>query len=176
MLGKLKSAPIGILFLLLGVFAVFTIYNEFQKTCCAPNPEDKKSSTLSVNISGYYVTCVSNKTISKRINNSWKEVKEALPVRKGGYYLDDTFVDFVSENDLGCDYLSCTELQKPYTVKLIEHKKIGDKAPSSTSRKEAETVPVYKTVPLSGEIKVDIEYYGDENCSNKKTFSTTVTK
>ncbi|GEM_PF-5555723 len=176
MLGKITSAPIRILLLLLGIFAVVVVYNEFQKTCCAQKPEDKKSSTFSANINGYYMTCVSNKTISKRTNSSWEEVKEALPKRQGGYYLDDTFVNFVPDNDLGCDYFSCNELPKPYKVELIEHKKIGDKPPPPNSRKVVETVAVYKTVPLSGEIKIDVDYYADKNCSNKKTFSTITEK
>lgn len=157
------------------IFAVVTVYNEFQKTCCAPEPEDKISANIfSTNINGYYVTCVSKETISKRTENFWEEVKEALPKEKGGYYLDDKFVDFVPENDLGCDYLSCIELPKPYTVELIEHKKMGDKPPPSNSRKVVESVPVYETVSLRGDIKIDIDYYSDKNCSEKRAFSTVV--
>lgn len=177
MLGKIKSAPIVALLLLLGILAVVTAYNEYQKPCCAPKPEDKKSpTTFSVNLNGYHMTCVPNKTISRSINNSWEEVKEMLPKRQGGYYLDDEFVNFVPDNDLGCDYLSCIEVPKLYTVELIEHKKIGDKAPPPNSSKTVETVPLFKTVPLKGKIKIDVGYYSDKNCSNKKTFSKTIHK
>lgn len=171
MWAKIRSRAILLPLLIIGFLVILIIYNNYQKTCCAEPVYEVSSNKLSVNLDGYFMTCTGYKTVSKKVKGSWEEVKK-LSSYEGGYYLDDEFVEFLPENNLGCDYLACTEIENPLTVDLIEHKKIGEKAPPPGS-KNAQTVDVFQTTPLLGEIKVDIDYYSDGSCNDKKTFSAT---
>ena len=137
------------------------------------NNNNTVDTVFSVNLSGYFVTCTSNNIISKRVNGSWEIVSDHFPEK--GFYLDDTFI-FIDTSGFGCDALSCLELPTPYTIPLVEHTKIGEKAPPPHSDSAALTVPVYQTVPLKGEIKIDIEYFSDKNCGDKKNFSKVITR
>ena len=126
---------------------------------------------FSTNLTGYYKTCSDKEIISTRVNGSWIIVSDKFPEK--GFYLDDKFI-FIDTYGFGCDALSCIELPKPYTLKLVEHKKVGEKTPPPDSGSTANTVPVYQTVPLNGEIKIDIEYFGDEHCGDKKSYSKVI--
>jgi hypothetical protein len=104
----------------------------------------------------------------KRVNGSWEKVSTDLP-GKGLYYLDNKFVGYGM-----CDVVVCTELPKPYTMQLVEYRKVSEKVPPSDSGSTANTLPVYQTVSLSGDVKIDIQYFSDKTCQNKKTFSTVI--
>ena len=125
---------------------------------------------FSTNIDGYFKTCMDTSAMYKRINSSWEKVSTKLP-GKGLYYLDNKFVGYGM-----CDFVVCTELPNPYTIQLVEYRNVGEKAPPSGSGYTANTLPVYQTVSLSGDVKIDIQYFSDENCQNKKTFSTVIKK
>lgn len=125
--------------------------------------------TFSTNLDGYFKTCVDTLTIIyKHTDNSWEKVTSEL-LGKGGYYLDNNFFGYST-----CDVAICTELPKPYTIQLVEYKKVGEKTPPIGSGYTAGTLPMYKTVSLSGNVKIDIQYFSDKDCQNKKTFSTTI--
>ena len=104
----------------------------------------------------------------KRINGSWEKVSSKLQ-GKGLYYLDDKFVGYGM-----CDVFVCSELPNPYAIQLVEYKKVGEKTPPPDSGSTANALPVYQTISLSGDIKIDIQYFSDKNCQNKKTFSTVI--
>ena len=124
---------------------------------------------FSTNLTGYYKTCSDKEIISTRVNGSWNRISDTFPEK--GYYLDDKFI-FIDTYGFGCDALSCIELPKPYSIELVEHTKVGEKTPPPDSSSTANTVSVYQTIPLKGEIKVDIQYFSDEHCGDKKQFST----
>ena len=143
----------------------------FIEPTASNNPatwETYRNDDFSTNLNGYFETCMDTSAMYKRINGSWEKVSTELP-GKGLYYLDNKFVGYGM-----CDVVVCTELPKPYTTQLVEYKKVGEKAPPSNSGSTANTLPVYQTVSLSGDVKIDIQYFSDKNCQNKKTFSTVI--
>ena len=82
--------------------------------------------------------------------------------------LDQQFVGYGM-----CDVMVCTELPIPYTVKLIEYRQAGEQAPPDQSGSMTNAPrPVYRTVPLTGDIKVNVAYYSDKDCQQPKAFST----
>ncbi len=135
-------------------------------------PSTSVSNTFSANINGYFETCMDSVAMYKRINGSWEKVSNKLPLKRD-YYLDDKFV-----GSYRC-HVACSELPNPYTMQLIEYKKVGEKTPPPDSGSAANTlpvyqIPVYQTVSLSGDVKIDIQYFSDKSCQNKKTFSTVI--
>lgn len=133
-------------------------------------PASTTDNTFSTNLNGYFETCMDTSTMYKRINGSWEKIYAELP-GKGLYYLNDKFVGYGM-----CDVVKCTELPKPYTIQLIEYKEVDGKKPPANSGIITNTSPVYQTVPLSGEVKIDIQYFSDKSCQNKKTFSAVIKK
>ena len=129
------------------------------------DPENTFSTPLFIN--GYYETCTDNTTVYKQADG-WQKVSNELP-SKGLYYLDDKFVGYGM-----CDVVVCQELPKSYTVELVEYEKVGEKAPPAGSGSTAESLPVYQTIPLSSDIKIEVQYYSDKNCQNQKTSSTII--
>ena len=128
-------------------------------------PPTSTGNTFSTNLNGYFDTCMDTSAMYKRTNGSWEKVSTELP-GKGLYYLDNKFVGYGM-----CDVVVCTELPKPYMMQLVEYKKVGEKVRPWDRGSSANTLPVYQTVSLSGDVKIDIQYFSDKNCQNKKTFS-----
>lgn len=155
----------------LAVIAMIS-YFIFVRTVQAPSETDSetpdKPTNFSTTIDGYAPSCANSTTLSKNINGSWEKVSNNLPP-KGLYYLDDKFVGYGS-----CDKSVCSTLPKPYIVNLVEYQSIGAKTPPANSNSTAKSVPAFQTIPLQGDIKIDIQYFSDNNCQNKKTFSTVV--
>lgn len=133
--------------------------------------------TFSTDLSGYTMTCGSEPlfTISKQINGTWEKILPGDLPPAGLYYLDNAFVGYGMNDYRVCTDPVCVPVPK-FTTQLLWHEKVGMKAPPADSGSSAATVPVYATNPITGEIKVDITYFSDKDCKNKKTFSTTVTK
>ena len=182
---KAKKVLIALVVILAGVVGYFTLRKSPTPTT-PPNvqqspvtqitppttsqtpPPTSAGNTFSANINGYFETCMDSSAMYKRINGSWEKVSSELP-GKGLYYLDDTFVGYGM-----CDVVVCSELPNPYTIQLVKYKKVGEKTPPPDSGNTANTLPVYQTVSLSGDVKIDIQYFSDKNCQNKKTFSTVI--
>lgn len=159
--------------LLAGVVGYFTFQKRRVSTISPPLSTPSESITVvgnsfSASIDGYFETCMDSAVMYKRTDDSWEKVSNELP-GKGRYYLDDKFVGYGM-----CDVVVCTELPKPFAMQLIEYRKVGEKAPPPDSGSVASAVPAYQTIPLSGDIKIDIQYFSDNNCQNKKTFSTVI--
>ena len=163
--GFINTPIIVLIVILIGVAGYFT-FQKWQAPTNPPGAINIVDNNFSTNINGYFETCMDTSTTYKRINGSWEKVSTELP-GKGLYYLDNKFVGYGM-----CDVVVCTELPKPYTIALVEYKKVGEKAPPSDSGSAANTLPVYQTVLLSGDVKINIQYFSDKNCQNKKTFST----
>ena len=158
----------------IGVVGYF-IFKNWQIQTIPPTPLTPPESinvvgnSFLTNIDGYFETCTDNAAMYKRTNDSWEKVSNELP-GKGLYYLDDTFIGYGM-----CDVVVCTVLPRPFAMPLVEYKNIGEKAPPPDSGgTTANTVLVYQTVPLSGDVKIDIQYFSDENCQHETTFSTLI--
>lgn len=126
--------------------------------------------TFSVDLAGYGTNCSDGGVFYREEAGVWKEVSSQLP-GKGMYYLEDEFLGYGA-----CDYVRCEKLKTPHTVSLIEYKEVGTKASPEDGGINGESVSVYKAVPLTGKLKIDVYYYGDENCTEAKTFSTVIEK
>ena len=123
---------------------------------------------LSFSIDGYYESCMDRAVISRHINGEWVRVEDSLP-GKGNYYIDGKFVGYGM-----CDYIVCTTIPAPFTVSLVERKRVGEQAPPPDSGTTVPAVPVFTTVPLSGGIRVEMSYYGDQDCQDRKDISIVV--
>lgn len=164
-----QKRSINVVVIVLIVLLVGTAgYLTFQKwpASTLPGSTNVANNVFSTNIDGYFETCVDSTIMYKLENGLWEKVSNALP-KKGLYYLDDKFVGYGM-----CDVVVCSELSKPYTVNLVEYKKVGEKTPPPDSGSTANVLPVYQTAPLSGDIKIDIQYFSDKKCQSQKTFST----
>lgn len=159
---NISLAVIAAIIAVSGYFVFFKNQNTFPPYSVTPD------NTFTANIDGYFETCIETASIYKQVNRSWKKVSNELP-RKGLYYLNGKFFGYGM-----CDVVYCAELPKQYTLKLAEYQKVSEKAPPSDSGSTASTLPVYQTVPLSGAVKIDIQYFSDKNCRNKKTVSTVI--
>ncbi|MBI2613377.1 MAG: hypothetical protein HYW62_01265 [Candidatus Levybacteria bacterium] len=166
--GNVNNALIiTIVILLIGIGVYFAF---FKKQNSFPPYSVTANNTLSTNIDGYFETCMNNTSVYKKKNSSWEKVSNELP-RKGLYYLDDKFFGYGM-----CDVVYCDKLPMPYTMKLVEYKKVGEKTPPPDSGSSANVLPMYQTVSLNDDIKINIEYFSDNNCQNKKTISTVIKK
>ena len=125
---------------------------------------------LILNLTGYYRGCQRPQTIYKSVEDEWVEIRGDLPA-KGQYYLDGQFNGYG-----GCDYDVCMKLPKTYIVRLVEFNQTDTKNPPADSFSDGSPVPVYQTVPLSGKLKIEINFYSDPDCKHQKNGTITVTK
>ena len=149
--------------LVLGKYVVPTDQTTIKYTIGADNK-------FAVYLTGYGKSCADNSVVYKQVNNSWVKISDEFLMGKGNYYLDDRYLGY----SMGCDVVICSELPEPYTLNLVDYVHVGEKTPPSRIGTTAVTSPVYQSVPLSGEVKVEIKYFSDENCQNKKTYSTVI--
>lgn len=126
-----------------------------------------ENNTVSVDLDGYKEACSSSIDLYKESNNQFSKV-ENEPVYF--HYIDDK----LSTNY--CDFSYCEKIEKPYTVKLVEFNKIGEKMvpKDEISRLAGQMLPVYQTETLRGKVRVDINYFNDSACQIPKIFSTTI--
>lgn len=125
--------------------------------------------THTVNIDGYVNYCMKDTTIYKKQNNDWVETITLLPY-SGLYFLDGKFVPYGM-----CDVVSCHKLDKPYVINLIEFQKTG-KQPAPANSGTTAILDVYQSVPLTGEIKIVVDYYSDEQCQTKQIYTEIINK
>ena len=167
-----KRDAIFVASLFLAMAGCFGLLQNPAVALAAPDSSEQANTTnntFTVPINGYFETCVDNAAIYKKsATGGWEKVSTDLPA-KGLYYLDDGFVGYRM-----CDVVVCTKLSTPYTVTLVEYEKVGEKTPPTNSGSTANALPVYKTVPLAGAIKIEVDYFGDKDCRNRKTFSTLI--
>ena len=162
--GFIKIPFIVLIVTLVGIVGYFA-FQKWQAT--TPSKAINVANyNFSTDINGYFETCMDTSAIYKSTKGSWEKASTELP-GKGLYYLDNEFVGYGM-----CDSVGCTKMPMPYTIPLVEYKEIGKKSPPSDSGTTASDLPAYQTVPLNGDIKIDIQYFSDSNCQDKKTFST----
>ncbi len=156
------------------VGGIWFLFNQSNEIGIDPSEMGKYYAPIA--FEGHIKTCMDKTSISLREGSSWREVKNE-PSENGGYYIGDKY----SSPNMGCDVIGCELYNKehPYQVYLVEYKKIGEREPPADQRSSPnpKIAPVYKIVPLKGDIKIELEYYPDSDCrSEKKTFSTTIPK
>ena len=134
----------------------------FLSACSMPqyNYLSIDDNKLKINLDGYFYICAYPSVYVKE-NEAWRLIKSLPP--KGQYYIDDQYYSYGT-----CDYSTCTKLPKPQVIELVEYEKVGDKEALDSKGYMA---PVYKAIDLKDNIKVEFEYFTDEQCKNKKFFS-----
>ena len=135
-------------------------------SCSKNSSYSVSNGSLNLNINGYYETCtspsISQPSIYVKDNGSWKLAANELP-GKGQYYLNGVYHGYGT-----CDFVACNQIENPVVINLVEYKKTGTKEAQDSAGYMA---PVYETVELKGDIKLEFEYFADSKCSNKKIFS-----
>jgi hypothetical protein len=118
-----------------------------------------------IKINGYIHSCTTIPDVSVMEDGNWRQIQRTLPY-KGVYYLDDKYIGYG-----WCDLETCVKIDS-LSVPLIEYTNIGmKKAPPNSEVSEGTMIKEFQTVPLHGEIKIEIQYYSDSTCTKKKMFS-----
>ena len=122
---------------------------------------DISENTLTLRLDGHILSCT-KPVIYIFENEQWRPARRKLPA-KGNYYMDDKFIGYG-----WCDNLVCNPIERPIKIDLIEYEKTGEKpAPKDHGRKANIQYPVYKTIPLKGKLKIEIEYFKDSQCKDR---------
>lgn len=158
------------LLLLIGRSVGLTLSYDVNLNSDAIYSDSISENTFSVDLDGYGTVCSDGAIFYREEAGAWKEISNQLP-GKGLYYLEDEFVGYGA-----CDFVRCKKLENPHTVSLIEYREVGLRAAPRDLGTGLDTLSVYKAMPLTGKLKVDIYYYGDENCTEMKTYSTVIQK
>jgi hypothetical protein len=142
--------------------------------CSAQRVETEvQDRALTLYLRGYVETCTDDRLIHVRENGTWRRASFEPPGMDGEpHYLHGEFHDM----DKGCDLSMCQQVDR-VVVDLVEYEQIGEKDVPETSRSwryGTLRVPEYRTVPLSGEIKVEYTYHTDKNCRRSKQYTTTI--
>ena len=123
--------------------------------------EDNK---VLVSIDGYRESCASGPAIFVYENGSWRKANTQLP-GKGMYFLDGEYRGYGM-----CDHSVCNKIENPLKINLVEYAQVGKRESLETKGYYA---PEFNTIKLNGKIKVELDYYADSHCGNKKTFTKT---
>jgi len=103
--------------------------------------------------------------------DGWRRARQGLP-SKGVYYLDDTY-----RGRGWSDVYPCYPIISPIFINLVEYDSIGLKSspPGDHGIPTGTMIPSYRTLPLHGEVRIEIQYSGDSTCTEVKLFTTVVT-
>lgn len=127
------------------------------------------ANTHKIEIDGYYLDCRNISSIQKKENNTWVETITHLP-HDGMYVLDGKYI-----GPGMCDNILCHKLEKPYSVDLIEYISLSKQpAPADSGRTHDSMVDAFRTSPLTGEIKITVDYFEDGECKVPKSYSEVV--
>lgn len=125
---------------------------------------------LTVPASGYMQVCLDDSALYKKDGAAWRKADTELPP-KGLYYLDGKFVGYGA-----CDYVTCSRIEAPRRVRLVEFRKAGEKAPPESSGSTAAAVPVFESVPLKGRLRYELRYFSDAGCRKAEAFTASFTR
>lgn len=156
---KTRAAGFAFLFLTFSAILIFG--------CSINQPRYTLSgNTLKVHLNGYIPACSKPSVVYAKESNVLRQANQNLP-GKGQYYLDGEYHGYGT-----CDFSACTKVDF-YETNLVEYKKVGEK--ESPESKEFK-VPQYETVNLSGQLKVELKYFTDNECSNEKSISLEINR
>jgi hypothetical protein len=124
-----------------------------------------------IDLRGYIQACQDPTRISAYDPvNGWREIEEP-PRRKGAtHYIDGKLI-----RSLTCDVLSCVSLavaNQPLRISRTASEYIGNRRVTLVDT--AQSIPEYRSVELSGTIKIDVGYFLDEGCTQPQTYTTTL--
>jgi hypothetical protein len=135
---------------------------------CGSIRETINNNTLEIYLSGYNQTCVGRTIVYIKNNETWREVKNPFTTMN----TEACYVDGQYRQNSRCDVVRCVKLKGPLKVELVEYVKVGMKEASEDHELLPGTmVPVYKTVPLHGEIKIQLHYFIDSSCTEERIFT-----
>lgn len=134
-------------------------------TGCGVTATSISNHTLTLNLEGYIRTCTFQPYLYIEENGSWRKVKgEESLIEIGPYYLDGEYKGYT-----WCDVEECYAIEPPYQIELIEYRQVGEKAAPD---EPAKNVAEFQRVQLTGKVKVELTYFTDEMCQDKKIFTT----
>ena len=113
------------------------------------------------------LTCTNDVSLSVLQNDIWQNANTELPVM-GMYYLNGKYYGHSM-----CDVVTCQKIENSYDINLVEYQKVGEKE-SPYPNNESGLKPIFKQVPLDGRIKVLINFYSDEKCTQKTSFEKVI--
>lgn len=123
----------------------------------------KPGARVKFSVSGYQSVCSDGVALYQWERGAWRQANRQLP-GKGLYFLDGKFVGYGA-----CDYVTCNEFAGPIEVSPFEYRKTGAKPPPKDSGTSAPELPVFETVELHGKLKVELSYFTDPKCTQRKT-------
>ena len=151
---------------MIGTLAVFNIFTDDNQTTQLNDFQNDvvENNKFQLNIDGYLLACGNEPSplISVYENDAWRTANTQLP-SKGQYFLDGKFIGYGL-----CDIILCHKIENPVEISLIEYVEIGKR--ESLEIKENQ-VPEFSTKLLNGRIKIELNYYSDNDCKNKETFT-----
>ena len=130
------------------------------------------NNTLSINLDGYWrTTCMAvPPSIYVKNGSSWRKANREIWRESPVYYVDGRI------NTPDCDVVYCKRIW-PFSVELVEYVKVGERAPPADRQYywggKLNLVPDFKSYPLKGEVKVEMKYFADKNCTDARNFSAT---
>ncbi len=141
----------------------------FQQTGSNTYHPEQPGIVFGINLVGSYrLGCSDKVKVFRREANQWKEY--FLPFSIGGpHYLDG---EYSAINGM-CDVVTCNKIQRAMIFPLIFWNEIGEKP--FPGKSGPPLIPDYKTEKLTGDVRVNIPYYTDNLCKNKKIASGVVT-
>jgi hypothetical protein len=130
---------------------------------CSSSQRALSDQWIKVPVNGYIRTCMTVPDIYVKGLFGWRKA-DNTPLH-GIFFIDDRFV-------LGadCDLVDNVKVDS-FSVSLVEYREF----PKRHVPKEYEQnvtgnhmVKVYRSVPIKGEIKIQIDYFTDSTCTDKK--------
>jgi hypothetical protein len=128
--------------------------------------EEKIFDEFSFSVDGYG-TCNNKPVVSVFEDGEWQKVYTDFPPVTGPMYVDGLYSPL-----MGCDLIVCRE-RSDFDVELGKFVQTGERRhPDSFLHK----IPEFVQEPLTGKIKIELDYYSDSNCKNKKHFEQIINK
>ncbi len=135
---------------------------------CSGTRESIREQSFTIEVDGYIKSCAWYPVVSVKDNGTWRQWNNPFNSGKTPLcYLDDQF------KPMGlCDYVTCQKIST-LTIPLVEYIQVGMKQAPLEVSNNIGSLPMYKTVSLHGEIKVQFGYFADSTCRNEKTITVT---
>ncbi len=127
---------------------------------------ENKQLKIKIEEDGFLKACVDPVVFVRRFGR-WKRVI-TKPPSKSAYYVDDVLYVVGNPYCMGCFDLG-DDNNNIIKVNLTEYVEQGKrKIPKTEEQKEQPQVVSFKTIPLEGEIKIELTYYTDSECKDEK--------
>lgn len=141
--------------------------------CAAPEPRVAlEGNTLTIAVEGYEESCVDPYAVYF-VGPDGRARKGSYLPYQGAYLLDDQYVD-QEWQDEGCDVLGICD---PFSERTIHLEEILYEFQGRTLHEPSgETVPAFSTLAPTEEIRVELNYFKDDECREPVTYETTLTR